>query len=166
MVVWFTTTYAISAYHHGCCEFESRSGRGAQHYVIKNNRTPQYLLDLIPNSEGSRHNHNTRQINNMLEINTRTNQYADYFLPSTIKLWNNLPLTLRKTESLSIFKKNLKNQNAKVPTYYYYIGSRIEQILHARVRMNSISLNEHLFLRNLVASPNCLCVYYTSQTSL
>ena len=41
----------------------------------------------------------------MLEINTRTNQYADYFLPSTIKLWNNLPLTLRKNESLFIFKK-------------------------------------------------------------
>jgi hypothetical protein len=26
--------YAISAYHHWC-EFESRSGRGVQHYVIK-----------------------------------------------------------------------------------------------------------------------------------
>ena len=35
MVVGFTTTYAISAYHHWWCEFESRSGRGAQHYVIK-----------------------------------------------------------------------------------------------------------------------------------
>ena len=35
MVVGFTTTYAISAYHHWCCEFESRSGRGLQHYVIK-----------------------------------------------------------------------------------------------------------------------------------
>jgi hypothetical protein len=28
MVVGFTTTYAISAYHHWCCEFESRSGWG------------------------------------------------------------------------------------------------------------------------------------------
>jgi hypothetical protein len=28
MVVGFTTTYAISAYHHWCCEFESRSGQG------------------------------------------------------------------------------------------------------------------------------------------
>ena len=28
-------SYAISAYHHWCCEFESRSGRGVQHYVIK-----------------------------------------------------------------------------------------------------------------------------------
>jgi len=35
MVVGFTTTYAISAYHHWCCEFESLSGRGAQPYVIK-----------------------------------------------------------------------------------------------------------------------------------
>ena len=35
MVVGFTTTYAISAYHYWCCEFEARSGRGVQHYVIK-----------------------------------------------------------------------------------------------------------------------------------
>jgi hypothetical protein len=35
MVVGCTTTYAISAYQHWCCEFESRSGRGVQHYVIK-----------------------------------------------------------------------------------------------------------------------------------
>ena len=35
MVVGITTTYAISAYHHYSCEFESRSGRGVQHYVIK-----------------------------------------------------------------------------------------------------------------------------------
>jgi hypothetical protein len=35
MVVGFTTTYAISAYPHRCCEVESRSGRGLQHYMIK-----------------------------------------------------------------------------------------------------------------------------------
>jgi hypothetical protein len=35
IVVGFTTTYAISVYHHGYCEFKSRSGRGVQHYVIK-----------------------------------------------------------------------------------------------------------------------------------
>jgi hypothetical protein len=40
MVVGFTTTYAISAYHHWCCEFESRSVQGVQHYVIK------FLSDL------------------------------------------------------------------------------------------------------------------------
>ena len=30
----FTTTYAISTYHHLCCEFESQSGRGVQHHVM------------------------------------------------------------------------------------------------------------------------------------
>jgi hypothetical protein len=31
----FITTYAISVYHHWCCEFKSHSGQGVQHYVIK-----------------------------------------------------------------------------------------------------------------------------------
>ena len=31
----FTTTYAISAYHHWWCEFDSPSGRGVHNYVIK-----------------------------------------------------------------------------------------------------------------------------------
>jgi hypothetical protein len=35
IVAGFTTTYVISVYHHGCCEFEFRSGRGVKHYVIK-----------------------------------------------------------------------------------------------------------------------------------
>jgi hypothetical protein len=35
MIVGFTCTYAISAYHHWCCDVESQSGRGVQHYVIK-----------------------------------------------------------------------------------------------------------------------------------
>jgi len=37
MVDGFTTTYAISAYHHSSCEFESLSGKvySMQYYVIK-----------------------------------------------------------------------------------------------------------------------------------
>ena len=37
MEIGFTTTCAISAYHHSSCEFESRSGEVylIQHYVIK-----------------------------------------------------------------------------------------------------------------------------------
>jgi len=35
MVVEFINNFAISSYHLWCCEFESRLGRGVQHYVIK-----------------------------------------------------------------------------------------------------------------------------------
>jgi hypothetical protein len=34
LLVGLTTTYAISSYHHWCCEFDSQSGRGVQQYVI------------------------------------------------------------------------------------------------------------------------------------
>jgi hypothetical protein len=34
MVVGLTTTYAIGAYHHWCCEFKSRYFRGVQHYTF------------------------------------------------------------------------------------------------------------------------------------
>ena len=33
--------YATSVYYHWCCEFESQSGRGVQHYVIK------FISDLL-----------------------------------------------------------------------------------------------------------------------
>jgi len=33
MVVGFTTTYAIGAYYHWCCGFNSRSRRGVQYYL-------------------------------------------------------------------------------------------------------------------------------------
>jgi hypothetical protein len=87
----------------------------------------------------------------MLEINTRTNQYADYFLPSTIKLWNNLPLTLRKTESLSTnvyLKKTLKS---KCQSSYLLLHIGLNELGKYYMRVF-----EHLFLRNLVDSPNCL----------
>jgi hypothetical protein len=35
IVVGLTTTYAIIAYHHWCCEYKSRLGWGVQPYVIK-----------------------------------------------------------------------------------------------------------------------------------
>jgi hypothetical protein len=48
------------------------------------NKTPQYLADLIPKTVGTRHSHNTRQINNIVYINCRTSLYSEYFLPSTV----------------------------------------------------------------------------------
>ena len=43
VVVGFTTTYAIGAYHHWSCRFYSHSRRGGQYYVIK---FGSYLLQV------------------------------------------------------------------------------------------------------------------------
>jgi len=49
MIVGFTTTYAISAYHHKRCEFESHSGEvcSIQHYVIKSVSDFRQVGDLV-----------------------------------------------------------------------------------------------------------------------
>jgi len=47
MAVGFTTAYVINAYHHRCCEFEFRTGRGVQHYVISDLRQVGGFLRVL-----------------------------------------------------------------------------------------------------------------------
>ena len=94
--------------------------------------------------------------NNIVNINCLTSLYCEYFLPSTVKAWNDLPLPTHNLESLNSFKSLINTKNTKVPAHYY-VGCRLGQILHARLHMNCSALNAHLFIRNLFESPNCIC---------
>ena len=44
----------------------------------------------------------------------------------------------------------------KIPIYYFD-GKRVGQIYHVRLRTNCSSLNEHLFSKNIIDSPLCVC---------
>jgi hypothetical protein len=118
-----------------------------------NREVPAYLSTLLLDTLSNLHHHFTCRSQSISAIRTRTSLYTGYYLPSSIKLWNELPLEFRNITSLDIFKIRLKVINKKRPSYYY-IGSRLAQVLHARLRMDSSSLNVHLFLRNLVDNPN------------
>jgi hypothetical protein len=39
----------------------------------------------------------------------------------------------------------------------FYVGSRLGQIVHARIRMECITLNSDLFRKNIVNSWRCTC---------
>jgi hypothetical protein len=43
------------------------------------------------------------------------------------------------------------------PTFFFYVGSRLGQIFHARIRMGCSALNSDLFRKNIVNSPHCTC---------
>jgi tRNA A37 N6-isopentenylltransferase MiaA len=88
-------------------------------YKIVNNQTPGYLRNVLPDRVDNRHYHNTRQSANILEISSKTKFYSDYFLPSSIKLWNRLPIDTRNSRFLNIFKERIKTQNSKSPAHYY-----------------------------------------------
>ena len=125
-------------------------------YKMKNNISPQYLSDLVTDSLNSIHSHNTRNSSIIPPIRTRTSLYTNYFLPATIRSWNILPERIKSSTSVNSFKSNLKSNHPQKPPYYY-IGKRLGQILHSRLRMHCSSLNQHLYSKNIVDSPLCQC---------
>ena len=96
-----------------------------------------------------RHQYNTRRSENTVVINCRTSYYQNSFLPSSVKLWNEVPVEVRNNSSIFSFKRYLNRNQLKLPKYFQY-GTRKEQILVARLRLNCSSLRQHLFSRNLV----------------
>ena len=77
-------------------------------------------------------------------------------MPSAVREWNELPEQTRDSCSLNIFKTRI-NPNTEKPPRYYFIGKRLGQIYHARLRTNCSSLRQHLFSKNIVDSPVCVC---------
>jgi hypothetical protein len=80
------------------------------------NKTPQYLAELIPKTVGTRHTHTTRQINNVVNINCRTSLYSEYFMPSTVKAWNDLPLPTRNLDYCNSFY-----EREQACDYFFYL---------------------------------------------
>ena len=77
-------------------------------------------------------------------------------MPSVINDWNCLSDEMKNAGTLSAFKYRL-NIDKPSPNKLYFFGDRKTQIIHARLRNKCSSLNEHLYLKNIVQSPFCIC---------
>ena len=139
---------------------ESLEKRREKHKVIQifkiiHGLTPSYLTSIIPPQNHDFHNYNTRHSDRYINIHCRTAHYSNSFVPSSIRLWNELPQRVKEISSLSKFKSVLSHK-PKVPEYYN-VGDRRGQILHTRLRMKCSSLKQHLYLCNLESDPYCTC---------
>ena len=56
--------------------------------------------------------------------------------------------------SVSAFENDL-NRNKLQSPFYFHVGSRLDQILHARLRMQCSALHADLNRKNKVESPSC-----------
>jgi len=77
------------------------------------------------------------------------------FLPSTIKLWNDLPFDIRTLPTVSAFKKSLKNIFLRKPNKLYDYGRRKLNIIHCQLRNKASNLNADLFNHYLRENSNC-----------
>lgn len=76
-----------------------------------NNYTPKNLYDMVEQCLSVSHNYSLSN-NNLFHIPiTRTVAYYNSFLPSTVKLWNTLPKSLKSATSIVKFKQSLQNNN-------------------------------------------------------
>ena len=145
------------------CGWEKLETRREQHkltqlYKMLKDLTPEYLQNLIPPLHAQRHAYNTRHSHNIVNLNCRTTHHLNSFLPSTIRLWNNLPDRIKNLDNITAFKRELKAcyNLIDVPSYYY-TGTRKGQILHSRLRMRCSALKQHLYLKNIEPDPFCAC---------
>mgnify|MGYP002259906745 FL=1 len=130
-------------------------------YKMVNKLTPRYLYDLVPRDIGLTTNLNLRNRLNIRQVKFRTKRYGDSFLPSCIHLWNNLPLDIRQSVSLAIFKSKLKSTLLSVdpkPSYLSH-GKRFPNICHTQLRLGCSQLNSHLYKVNIIPSPDCACSF-------
>ena len=125
------------------------------------NDAPDYFNSLVPPQISETNQHNTRRSNNTVYLNCRTFYYQNYFLPSSIKLWNNIPYDIRLNSSKYCFNRFL-NRNLGKKSYYSNFGSRKEQIIFVRLRLKCSSLKDHLFKILLIQ----VCVHVEKQKLL
>ena len=83
----------------------------------------------------------------------KTTSYMESFLPSTTKLWNDV---IKRSPTLSSFKKHLNDFFSKTPNELYHFGARRCNKIHCQLRRNySSDLYKDLFDHYLSDSPAC-----------
>ena len=75
-------------------------------YKMFNNLSPEYLSSLIPPTVINISRYNLRNAHNIQTIDSRTTQYLNSFLSSSIREWNSLSLDLSNSDSIIIFNVN------------------------------------------------------------
>ena len=125
-------------------------------YIMVNGLCPDYLSSLVLPTVGNKPAYSLRNASDYKYIRSNTQLYYNPFLPSVVRDWNELPHTARNAPSISAFKGSLNSTLIGVPLLYLD-GKRIAQIYHSGLRMDCSSLNHHLFSKNIIDSPLCIC---------
>ena len=108
-------------------------------YKMNNNISPEYLSSLVPQPVENKTSYGLRDASNIRQLFSRTQLYYKSFLPSFIRLWNDVSLETREANSFMSFKYQL-NKNINKPHRYYLVGDRFSQIQHTRLRTYCCSL--------------------------
>ena len=117
---------------------------------------PTYISDCLPTTIGETVTFNLRNDDDYRTQRCRLQTSSKSFFPSTIKLWNSLPDSVKSLPTFSKFKKAIQPVQIPVASFYN-IGDRKTNIIHTKLRHRCSGLNADLYRVNLKNDPRCVC---------
>ena len=135
-------------------------------FKMKNNLVPPYLSQILTPLVSSVHNYPLRNVHQFRIPKVVTARYKRAFLPSTISLWNQLPVDVTSHTDLPVFKRAVMSFlfHQKSPAHWR-IGERSLSIFHTRLRLGLSGLNAHLYAHGLSQNSTCECGCHLENTS-
>ena len=124
-------------------------------YKIMNGLTPQYLFE--PVTSPRRHLYGTSNTNDLLPMKCRTQRFKSSFFPDAIDCWNKIGPEIRKTETLSLFKKTLVRIIKPDRKSIFNLHSPDLKYLY-QLRTGLSSLKAHKHRHNFKDTPSEACI--------
>ena len=128
--------------------------------ICNQHQLPINITSLLPSTRAHETNRSLRNSATLTLPPNRTTLYQNSFIPSTVRRWNQLPPEVTSLQTSRSFKREIHQRyGAVMPSLYNNFGSRLGNILHARLRSSLSHLNADMFqIQNKIAdSPSCVC---------
>ena len=124
------------------------------YFKFVNNMLPNHLSSKFPRLAADENPYPSRRPLERRIPRCKTELYKKSYFPSTTSLWNHLPDQAKTLNSIAAFKRFMSKEDQIVPPYYY-IGDRIPQLIHCRLRIKMSDLKSDLYLRFLNDTTIC-----------
>ena len=127
-------------------------------YKLVNKLAPENLCSILPTVPNTSR-YTTRQHCDLPHFRARTELFDKSFFPSAVRLWNELPIDVRQSRSLQVFKSKLCQpvpRSMNFPELYNF-GDRFISVQHTRLRLGASQLNSHLHKIGVLHTPRCRC---------
>jgi hypothetical protein len=120
-----------------------------------NNKIPEYLSRLIPETVQERTPYLLRNAANISTPSTSKNYLLKSFIPSSIRTWNSININLRNIESFNSFRNKMRDLYGNPTNPMFMQGDNNGAVNHARIRMGLSGLNAHRKKVNFIQSSEC-----------
>ena len=116
--------------------------------------SPKYLSNII---QRITRRYSSRNANNIPLVRANTNYFMNTFLPSTITEWNKLDLSIRKSNSLNIFKSRLLRFVRPLENSVFTCHNTIGIKYLTRIRLGFSHLRYYKSKRGFLDAIDLLC---------